>query len=156
MYYLQGDDTSFGHTTLVNLASDSKLLWVHVVLTFLFFPMTIIIMRRFSVGVGFKEISMEISRTLLVEHVETKFSGAERDMKRFLEEAFPGVEVVDVRLAYDVANLEGIHESLQSVKMGKQYVASHLDNWSPHSKVLLSLIHCSFGLILILNDSIAL
>ena len=51
---LQGDVHSFEHTTLVNLSADSPLLWAHVCLSFFFFPLAIIVMRRFSVGVRFQ------------------------------------------------------------------------------------------------------
>lgn len=43
---LQGTKQSFEHTTLVNLDPRSDFLWVHIVFSFLFFPLAIVVMRR--------------------------------------------------------------------------------------------------------------
>lgn len=48
---LFADVTSFEHTTLANLDPSGELLWVHLCLAFLFFPVAILVMRRFSVDV---------------------------------------------------------------------------------------------------------
>ncbi len=40
---LQGDVTSFEHTTLVNLEASSDYLWVHICLAFFFFPLAILV-----------------------------------------------------------------------------------------------------------------
>lgn len=49
---LQGGDADFGHTTISNLDGSAKWLWVHAIMTVLFFPVGILIMRRFSVALG--------------------------------------------------------------------------------------------------------
>ena len=51
---LQGDTTSFEHTTLVNLDPNSDYLWAHVTFSFVFFPLAIMVMKRFSRGVKFQ------------------------------------------------------------------------------------------------------
>ncbi len=51
---LQGNETSFEHTTMVNLSPTSPYLWVHITLSFFLFPLAIFIMRRFSRGVKFQ------------------------------------------------------------------------------------------------------
>ena len=43
--------TSFEHTTLANLDPSTEYLWVHLILAFMFFPVAILVMRRFSVDV---------------------------------------------------------------------------------------------------------
>ena len=48
---LFADVTSFEHTTLANLDPSTEYLWVHLILAFLFFPVAILVMRRFSVDV---------------------------------------------------------------------------------------------------------
>lgn len=49
---LQGDNSDFGHTTISNLNGSADWLWIHAIMTVLFFPIGILIMRRFSVGLG--------------------------------------------------------------------------------------------------------
>jgi hypothetical protein len=47
---MQGSEIDFGHTTISNLQGDDNRLWVHVVITIILFPLGIIFMRHFSVG----------------------------------------------------------------------------------------------------------
>ena len=47
---LQGDETSFEHTTLVNLDAGEDVLWVHVCLSFLFFPLAILVRKLTHTG----------------------------------------------------------------------------------------------------------
>ena len=65
---IQGDKTSFGHTTISNLAGSSNVLWVHIVVGILFMPLGIFIMRKFSVTlkIEFEENSAS-SRTLILD-----------------------------------------------------------------------------------------
>jgi hypothetical protein len=35
----QGDETSFGHTTISNLPANHSVLWVHIVLGIMFMPL---------------------------------------------------------------------------------------------------------------------
>ena len=47
---LQGTEVEFGHTTISNLQGTDNRLWVHVVVAILLFPLGILFMRHFSVG----------------------------------------------------------------------------------------------------------
>ena len=49
---LQGKNSDFGHTTISNLNGSADWLWIHGIMTVLFFPLGILIMRRFSVNLG--------------------------------------------------------------------------------------------------------
>ncbi len=66
---LQGNETDFGHTTLANLEANRDVLWAHITLSFLLFPVAIIVMRRFSVDVQFQEVGLEMRKTLMIEKV---------------------------------------------------------------------------------------
>jgi hypothetical protein len=46
----------FGHTTISNLEGSDDRLWVHVIIAILLFPLGIVVMRHFSVGL---KISLE-------------------------------------------------------------------------------------------------
>ena len=39
LFLLQGDETSFGHTTISNLPANHSVLWVHIVLGIMFMPL---------------------------------------------------------------------------------------------------------------------
>jgi hypothetical protein len=47
---IQGTEIDFAHTTISNLEGDDDLLWVHLSVAILLFPVGIIFMRHFSVG----------------------------------------------------------------------------------------------------------
>ena len=76
-----GDETSFGHTTLANLEADKDVLWAHISLSFLLFPVAILVMRRFSVDVEFQEVGIEMRKTLMIEKVP-KYVCKEIELKR--------------------------------------------------------------------------
>lgn len=81
---LQGDETSFGHTTLANLQGNTDVLWAHITLSFLLFPVAILVMRRFSVDVKFQEIGLEMRKTLMIEKVP-KYLCKEPELRRHFE-----------------------------------------------------------------------
>eukprot|EP00095_Tigriopus_kingsejongensis_P008456 snap_masked-scaffold18_size714446-processed-gene-1.9 protein:Tk08456 transcript:snap_masked-scaffold18_size714446-processed-gene-1.9-mRNA-1 annotation:"hypothetical protein L798_12217" len=117
---LQGDETSFEHTTLVNLDPSSDLLWVHVVFSFIFFPLAIVIMRKFSVDVAFQDVSLEISRTLMIDKVPRYLCQGD-EITRHFAEAFPNTRIKEIRFAYDVEKLKTISDDLAEVRLAKQY-----------------------------------
>ena len=94
---LYADVTSFEHTTLANLDPDSDLLWVHLCLSFIFFPVAILIMRRFSVDLRFTQVNMEISHTLMIERIPKMFCRSTEELQRHFDEAYPTVEITDIR-----------------------------------------------------------
>lgn len=121
---LQGDVSSFEHTTLVNLAPDSEFLWVHVILSFVFFPLAIVVMRKFSVDVGFQDVSLEISRTLMIEKVP-RYLCKREELERHFHEAFPGSEVKEMKFAFNVNRLQSIHNELMDARSGMEYCQRH-------------------------------
>ena len=50
-------------------------------------------MRRFSVGLHFQEVSLEISKTLLLDGVPTDLCHGERELRLHFEEAFPEAQI---------------------------------------------------------------
>lgn len=113
---LQGDATSFEHTTLVNLEPDSPYLWVHISLAFFFFPVSIVVMRRFSVRLNFTEVSLEISRTIMIENIPKNLCNTDKELFRYFQEAFPKCTISDLRFAYDVQKLTTVAQDLKAVK----------------------------------------
>ena len=64
-----GNSTEFGSFSVMNLNPESDYLWAHISLGFILFPLSILIMRRFSQNIQFTQSGLEINRTVLVENV---------------------------------------------------------------------------------------
>ena len=86
---LAGNTTDFEHTTLGNLDPgaypDSAYLWAHISLSFFLFPLSILFMRRFSVDLRFTQMSLEMSRTLLVEKIPKNLCRSIEELQRYVE-----------------------------------------------------------------------
>jgi len=82
---VQGDTTSFGHTTISNLPADADVLWVHIVLAILFIPLGIYIMRRFSVTLRMEGDNCISSRTLMFDLIPEKFCKKDLIIRHFQE-----------------------------------------------------------------------
>ena len=86
---LAGNVTDFEHTTLGNLdptaEPDSQYLWAHISLAFFLFPLSIIFMRKFSSELKFTQLSLEMSRTILIEKIPKHLCQGTEDLKRYIE-----------------------------------------------------------------------
>ncbi|KAG8234191.1 hypothetical protein J437_LFUL007351 [Ladona fulva] len=124
---LEGDETSFGHTTLNNLDPSSPYLWVHVTLSILFLPLGIIIMRRFSVSMKFEDRDMNASRTLMITNIPRKMCD-KNDLQRHFREAYPEMEVQDIQLAYDINKVSSIDKEREKAFQARLYCENHFRN----------------------------
>eukprot|EP00092_Neocalanus_flemingeri_P037163 GFUD01040453.1.p1 GENE.GFUD01040453.1~~GFUD01040453.1.p1 ORF type:complete len:810 (+),score=66.89 GFUD01040453.1:227-2656(+) len=111
---VQGDETSFGHTTISNLTGTSNVLWVHIVVGILFMPLGIFIMRKFSVTlrIEFEDNSVS-SRTLMLDGIPRDYCKKDYIIRHF-QEAYPSFEIDDVQIAYFVAKLCSLNEKLET------------------------------------------
>jgi len=117
---LQGSEQEFGRTTFANLPSESGLLYVHVIVGFLLFPISIVFMRLFSVNLKFKDGSVEVTKTLLIEGIP-KDTCSEKILRTHFKEAYPLMVVKDVKIAYDVRELTKKTTELDDVYEAKIY-----------------------------------
>ena len=65
-------ETHFPKTTLVNLESNSDYIWVHLGLSFIFFPLSIFVMRRFSSGLNLSRVvaaGKEMGHTVMISQI---------------------------------------------------------------------------------------
>ncbi|KRT82348.1 hypothetical protein AMK59_4453 [Oryctes borbonicus] len=104
---LQGSVTTFGHTTISNLEALSNLLWIHVIASFLFVPLTVLIMRRCSSHIS--SASLVSSRTLMVTNVSHQHR-SEEDIKNYLGVCYPNVEIKEIQIAYRIKKLMEVEE----------------------------------------------
>ncbi|KAK3912707.1 CSC1-like protein 1 [Frankliniella fusca] len=123
---MQGDETTFGHTTLSNLRPDSPLLWTHVTLAILFLPLGIIIMRRFSVNIKVTEREgQRRSRTLMITNIPRKHCDKD-DLLRHFREAYPEVHIHDLQLAFDVGKVSSLERERSDAFEAKTYCENYL------------------------------
>lgn len=126
---LQGDKKNFGHTTISNLDPRSNWIWVHIIASFLFVPLTVLIMRKSS---GRAPIVTTISsRTLMVTHISKNHRNTE-DIKSYFNVRFPTVEIKDIQIAYKVKKLMDYELQREKVHEARMYCLTHE---SPTNKI---------------------
>ncbi|VVC30694.1 10TM putative phosphate transporter, cytosolic domain,Calcium-dependent channel, 7TM region, putative [Cinara cedri] len=121
----EGDERSFGHTTVSNLRADSPWLWVHVTIAMLYFPLTIFIMRRFSVNLKLEENGECWSRTLMITNIPRRNSHI-NDLDKHFKEAYPECDVENIQLAYDVNKANELDRNMNTAVQAKQYCENYL------------------------------
>lgn len=124
---LEGDERTFGHTTLSNLSPDSSYLWTHVTLAILYLPLGIIIMRRFSVTIKFDERDTSVSRTLMITNLPIKKCDSD-DLRQHFCEAYPELEIQDIQLAYNISRVSVLDKEREKVYQARLYCENYVKN----------------------------
>ncbi|KAJ8934851.1 hypothetical protein NQ314_013122 [Rhamnusium bicolor] len=120
---LQGDKTTFGHTTISNLPGDSKWLWVHIAGAIWVVPLTVLIMRRSS---GRTPSSTALaSRTLLITNI-SKIHRNTEDIKNYFTVRYPGIDVADVKIAHKIKTLTNLEKQREKAHEARMYCISNL------------------------------
>lgn len=123
---LYGNASSFGHTTLSNLAPESHWLWVHVIIAILYVPLVVLIMRRSSGRNAFKKAP---TRTIMI----TNISPNDRNktiIRNYIQELFPDINIQDVQLAYNIAKLTVKNAEFEKVINARLYCENHVNRKS--------------------------
>jgi hypothetical protein len=115
---LQGDKTTFGHTTVSNLDPNSNWLWVHVVASFCFVPLTVLIMRKCSGRIP--SATALTSRTIMITHISHAHRNAE-DIKNYFTVRYPEIEIKDIQIAYRVKKLTKLEKQREITLEAKMY-----------------------------------
>ena len=79
-----GNSTEFGSFSVMNLNPESNYLWAHISVGFILFPISILIMRRFSQNIQFTQLGLEINRTVLVENVPKSCCHGVEKIQRYI------------------------------------------------------------------------
>ena len=116
--------TEFSRTTLINLEPSSDLLYVHTILAFLLFPISIILMKKCSVDLKLKDSGLALSRTLLIRKIPRNFC-TEQLMRRHFSEAYPGLNITDVSIAHEVTELTWRMEELEDARDARRFGKQH-------------------------------
>ena len=77
-------------------------------------------LRIIFLGLNFRDISLQITRTLQIEKVP-KHMCKENILKRHFAEAYPNLTVTSVSFAYDVRELMSVSDQLRDVRDAKLY-----------------------------------
>lgn len=115
---LQGGLYSFGHTTLSNLEPNSKWLWVHVIASFCFVPLTILIMRRCSGQIP--SVTGLTSRTIMITHISRNHRNTE-DIRNYFSVRYPDLEIKDVQIAYKIKKLSKLERDRECAHEARVY-----------------------------------
>ncbi|KAM4729301.1 CSC1-like protein 2 isoform 2-T2 [Anableps anableps] len=115
---LENTAYSFGRTTIGNLDTDNKLLWLHTTFAFLYLLLTVYSMRRHTSKMRYKEDDL-VKRTLFVNGISQY--AEEQEIKQHFEQAYENCTVLDARICYDVAKLMYLSSERKKAERSKKF-----------------------------------
>ncbi|XP_003472371.1 calcium permeable stress-gated cation channel 1 isoform X1 [Cavia porcellus] len=131
-------NSHFARTTIVNVSTESKLLWVHSLFAFLYFITNFILMAHHCLGFVPKK-SQKVTRTVMITYVPTTIQDPEMIIKHF-HEAYPGCVVTRVHFCYDVRNLIDLDDQRRHAMRGRLYYTARAKKTG---KVMIRIHPCS-------------
>ncbi|XP_066463739.1 calcium permeable stress-gated cation channel 1 isoform X1 [Eleutherodactylus coqui] len=111
----------FGRTTIVNVPTQDRFLWLHSVFALLYFLLTVLCMRHHSASLHYREDD-KVARTLMVTYIPREISDPSLITKHF-HEAYPSCTVTDVQFSYDVRRLMKLDTDRRRAMKGRLYFA---------------------------------
>ncbi|XP_040577807.1 calcium permeable stress-gated cation channel 1 isoform X2 [Lepeophtheirus salmonis] len=141
---LQGTKADFGHTTISNLRGDDHRLWIHVLLSLLFLPLGILIMKRFSTTLKTEDGGACISsRTIMLAKVPRSFC-TEPKISAYFYRHHSNLEIDKIYIARDVSKLIPLYNKWNRVRLARIYCEVHdKDLLVSHGRLGLSTICCT-------------
>ena len=83
------EDLAFEKTTLANIdpthTAQKHYMWAHVLIGFMFFPLSILIMKRFSVDLKFYEYDKLGNKTLMISKIPRKACHKKDDLTNYFK-----------------------------------------------------------------------
>ncbi|KAF4017680.1 hypothetical protein G4228_009283 [Cervus hanglu yarkandensis] len=131
-------DSHFGRTTIVNVSTESKFLWLHSFFAFLYFITNLLFMLHHCLGFVPRK-SYAVTRTLMITYVPTDIQDPEIIIKHF-HEAYPGCVVTRVHFCYDVRNLIDLDDQRRHAMRGRLYYTAKAKK---KGKVMIKVHPCS-------------
>ncbi|XP_067120038.1 calcium permeable stress-gated cation channel 1 [Centruroides vittatus] len=130
---LEGNSTTYSHTTLTNLNPESSLLWIHVLLSFLFLPLVISFLRHFSLTLKFEETNL-VTRTLMVDGIPRDYCYKDYLIQHF-QEAYPECIVQDIQFAYDINHLNKLDKRREVATQARIWCEKELNETGARPKI---------------------
>nr|XP_032819883.1 LOW QUALITY PROTEIN: CSC1-like protein 2 [Petromyzon marinus] len=120
-----GSPTNFGRTTIGNLESTDKLLWLHTMFAILYLIITILVMRHHSANLPYEEDEV-VSRTLFIIGIP-KHLDKEDILKSHFYEAYPSCTITDVQFCYNVEKLIKLDKERKKAAKARAYYDNMTD-----------------------------
>lgn len=118
---LQVDASTFSRTTLSNLSGRSYWLWVHTLISIAFLPVSVLIMRRCT---GRKPVPKSMTGTIMITNI-SKADRNESTIRAYFAHNFPHIQIVDLRLAYNINKLIEVQEKREMVSEALSYTDTY-------------------------------
>lgn len=107
----QLDASTFSRTTLSNINGRSPWLWVHTLISIMYLPISVLIMRRCT---GRKPVPTSMTGTIMITNI-SKGDRNEATIRAYFSHNFPHIQIVDLRLAYNINKLNEVQEKKEMV-----------------------------------------
>lgn len=117
------DVNAFGRTTMANIAPESPWLWVHVLVTIIYVPLIVLIMRRSSGRNAFKKAA---TRTIMISNISSNDRN-KTVIRNYIQELFPDVTIEDVQISYNISKLHVRNAEYERILDAKLYLEHHRD-----------------------------
>nr|XP_018908629.1 PREDICTED: CSC1-like protein 1 isoform X2 [Bemisia tabaci] len=120
----EGDERSFGHTTISNLSPKSPWIWVHVTIAILYLPLAIYILRKFSAHVPLADKG-GVSRTLMIVNIPQRHCN-HTNIQAYFREVYPQLSIQNIQFAYNIERIKHLERKLKKMFESKFYCDRHL------------------------------
>lgn len=114
---LQVDASAFSKTTLTNITGRSPWLWVHTLISIAFLPVSVLIMRRCT---GRKPVPTSMTGTIMITNI-SRADRSESTIRAYFAHNFPHIQIIDLRLAYNINKLNEVQEKKEMVTEAFMY-----------------------------------
>ncbi|KAL2303826.1 hypothetical protein Nmel_009105 [Mimus melanotis] len=111
--------THFGRTTIANIPTQDRLLWLHSIFALIYFIFTILCMAHHSIHLEYRE-NEKVARTLMVTHIPKEITDPSLIIKHF-HEAYPSCTVTNVQFCFDVRKLMKLDAERRKAMKGRLY-----------------------------------
>lgn len=118
---LNVDIGTFSRTTLSNLNGKSAWLWVHTIICIMFLPLSVLIMRRCT---GRKPSPPNMTGTIMISNI-SRSDRNDATIRAYFAHNFPHIQIVDLRLAYNINNLNDVQEKREMVSEALSYTDTY-------------------------------
>ncbi|KAJ1104727.1 hypothetical protein NDU88_002136 [Pleurodeles waltl] len=136
---LLGDSPAhFGRTTIANVPTQDRLLWLHSIFSLLYFILTVLCMAHHSLQLEYKE-DEKVGRTLMITQIPKEISDPSLVVKHF-HEAYPSCTVTDVQFCFDVRRLMKLDAQRRKAMKGRLYFAAKAQN---EGKIMIKTHPCA-------------
>uniref|UniRef100_G1P3Z9 Transmembrane protein 63C n=1 Tax=Myotis lucifugus TaxID=59463 RepID=G1P3Z9_MYOLU len=128
----------FGRTTIVNVSTNNKVLWLHTSFAFLYFIINLLFMAHHCLGFVPRRNS-KVTRTLMITYVPRDIQDPDIIIKHF-HEAYPGCVVTRVHFCYNVRTLIDLDDQRRHAMRGRLYYTAKAKR---HGRVMIRIHPCS-------------